>query len=230
MNIFILSGAGLSAESGIPTFRDANGLWEDSEIEDVATPSAFDRDPAQVHSFYNHLRNKYRDVRPLSAHFALAELQKSYAGEIIMVTQNIDDILEQAGCEGVIHIHGELYKCRCIYCRNIMEWRERTSTSLRCPICGECGAWGSLRPHIVWFSEVPFYLPEINNYLQQCDLFLAVGTSGVVYPAAGFAKSAKEYGAKTVCVNLESPQNGSEFDEIIIGTAGKMLSEWLNNL
>jgi len=219
MNIFILSGAGLSAESGIPTFRGENGYWQDNSIEDVATPSGFDKNPDQVHSFYNSLRNKYRDAKPNSAHFALAELQRNYAGEVVIVTQNIDNLLEQAGCNDVMHMHGEIFKSRCIYCHRIIEWKQNTNSSLVCPICSESGEWGSLRPHVVWFNEVPLYLQEIEASLQQCDLFLAVGTSGMVYPAAGFVKLAKESGARTVCVNLESPQNAELFDEVIIGPA-----------
>lgn len=230
MNILILSGAGLSAESGIPVFRGKDGFWEDSSIEDVATPAGFDQDPSQVHSFYNSLRNKYRDVQPNSAHFALAELQQNFTGDVVMVTQNIDNLLEQAGCSDVLHMHGEILKCRCIYCHRIIEWKHNTNCSLACPICGKSGEWGSLRPHVVWFNEVPLYLQEIEEFSKQCDLFLSVGTSGVVYPAAGFVKLAKLNGARTVCVDLEPPKNGEFFGELIVGPAGETMPKLVKEL
>lgn len=228
MNIIVFSGAGLSAESGIKTFRDTDGLWNGYDVEEVATPEGFERNPDIVHSFYNSRRRELKTVRPNNAHIAISRLQKEYRGNVVIITQNIDDLLERAGCREVLHIHGELNKCRCIYCADEIEWLDDTSTSLPCPSCGKMGRWGSLRPAVVWFHEIPLHHSRTERELIGCDLFISIGTSGIVYPAAGFSQTARLNGARTISFNLEEPENIADFDQFIQGAAGETFSNWVD--
>ena len=227
--LLVLSGAGISAESGIRTFRDSGGFWEEYRVEDVATPEAFERDPEVVWRFYNERRRQARDVRPNPAHMALARLEERLPkGNFTVVTQNVDSLHDLAGSKEVLHMHGRIDLLRCVECSEISENMEHLDGI---PYCG-CG--GMLRPHIVWFGEMPMYLDEINNLLYGCDIFLAVGTSGLVYPAAGFLQTAAAAGAKTVGVNLDAPANVSYFDYFFQGRAGEILpglvDYWLEGL
>ena len=186
-SIVVLTGAGISRESGLETFRDPDGIWARVRVEDVATPEAFARDPARVHAFYNERRAGLLDpaVAPNPAHVALARLEAEWPGEVLLVTQNIDDLHERAGSRGLLHMHGELLKSRCLACAAVAPWREPLSIASVCP---SCGAAGRLRVDVVWFGEVPYHLEPIYQALARCGLFVAIGTSGAVYPAAGFVE------------------------------------------
>lgn len=208
--IVILTGAGISAESGINTFRDAGGLWENHRIEDVATPEAFRRDPRGVQAFYNARRRQLRDpaIRPNAAHRALAKLEQTLPGQVLLVTQNVDDLHERAGSGNLIHMHGELCKARC------------QTTEALVPVdgdldperpCERCGVPGCLRPHVVWFGEIPLQMDRIYAALAGCERFIAIGTSGNVYPAAGFVAEARAHGADTLELNLEPSAGLSAF-------------------
>jgi NAD-dependent deacetylase len=207
--IVILTGAGISAESGVRTFRAGGGLWEDHRIEDVASPEGFRRDPDLVHRFYNDRRAQLRAVQPNAGHHALARLEAEYPGEVLLVTQNVDDLHERAGSSKLIHMHGELNKVRCTRCGQIQDWTGDTARSLPCPRCRESGG---LRPHIVWFGEMPLAMERIQEALEYCGLFVAIGTSGHVYPAAGFVDMANP-GARTLELNLEPSLVSSRFRE-----------------
>ncbi len=225
--IVILTGAGISAESGIPTFRDKGGLWEKYRIEDVATPEAFRKDPAFVLEFYNRRRRDLLKVKPNAAHYALARLEREYPGEVLLVTQNVDDLHERAGSRRIIHMHGELLKVRCEGCGHVFKTEEDIFTTTPCPSCGKKG---TLRPHVVWFGEMPFQLEEIWQALQGCDLFLAVGTSGTVYPAAGFVEIARRAGAWCVELNLEPSAVADLFHEHHYGPATKVVPAFVEGL
>lgn len=218
--IVVLTGAGVSAESGLPTFRGAGGLWEGHRVEEVATPEAFARDPAMVHRFYNERRKRLREVEPNHAHQALARLESAAPGRVILVTQNVDDLHERAGSRNVLHMHGELRKARCTACGDVWECPGALGSETPCP---RCGSVGGVRPHIVWFGEIPFHLDTIERALQEADLFIAAGTSGVVYPAAGFAGVAGSAGARTIEVNLERTAGTDLFDEARVGPASQVL-------
>ncbi|WP_111721182.1 Sir2 family NAD+-dependent deacetylase [Homoserinimonas sp. OAct 916] len=226
--IVILTGAGVSAESGIRTFRASDGLWEEHRVEDVATPEGYAADPVLVQRFYNERRRQLVGgiVRPNAAHEALARLEAEFPGEFLLVTQNIDDLHERAGSRGVIHMHGELLKVRCEHCGRLTETRADVSVD---DICAHCGT-GGLRPHVVWFGEMPLRMPEIDDALQRCDLFAAIGTSGNVYPAAGYVRQAARAGAHTVQINLEPTAINSDFDEIRLGPAGEQVPAWVDEL
>jgi len=216
--IVILTGAGISAESGIPTFRDTGGLWEQYRIEDVATPEAFRRDPEKVWQFYNARRKQAVDVRPNPAHFALAKLEQLLPqGNLTIITQNVDKLHRLAGSRNVLHMHGELLEVRCTKCSSVVETTEAFEGV---PYC-ECG--GMLRPNVVWFGEMPMFLDEIQELIYNSEIFMSVGTSGEVYPAAGLLKTAKSVGATTVGVNLEEPMNVRYFDYFFRGKAGDVL-------
>jgi len=215
--IFILTGAGISADSGVPTFRDADGLWEGHRVEDVATPEGFARNPRLVQEFYNFRRRAILAVEPNPAHMALARLQREHRGEVMLVTQNIDPLHERGGSRNVIHMHGELLKVRCTCCQEALEWESDIETDSRCPGCGECGY---LRPHVVWFGEMPLRMEEIFSFLRCADIFIAIGTSGQVYPAAGFVEEARWAGAKTIECNREETMLSVLFDEHRLGLAG----------
>ncbi len=224
-SIFILTGAGISAESGIATFRDEDGLWAKHRIEDLATPDAFKRNPGLVQSFYNQRRAGLASVAPNAAHEALARLQRRHKGTVTLVTQNIDDLHERAGAD-VIHMHGELAKARCIKCEAVQPWLiDITAESA----CLQCKSKSTLRPHVVWFGEMPLFMEEIEQALMNVDVFAAIGTSGEVYPAAGFADMANASGAKTVELNLQPTCSGT-FDESLAGPASSTVPAWVDSI
>ena len=227
--IVILTGAGVSAESGISTFRDADGLWARYRIEDVATPQAFRRNPDLVRTFYNERRAQLvaGEVEPNRAHFALAELESEWRGPVTLVTQNVDNLHERAGSRNVIHMHGELLKIRCQKTNQVLEYRGEVAADMKCPCCGETG---TLRPHVVWFGEMPLHMDRVTSELQACDLLIAVGTSGQVYPAAGFADLAKRQGALTVELNLDPTDLSNQFDEVVHGPATEVVPEFAKRL
>jgi NAD-dependent deacetylase len=220
--IVILTGAGISAESGIETFRAADGLWENHRVEDVATPEAFQRDPELVHRFYNARREKLLSdaVAPNAAHYALAELERCYPGEVLLVTQNIDNLHERAGSQNLIHMHGELLNLRCSGSGGVHYFEGCSTPQDRCPCCDRAGL---LRPDIVWFGEMPMQMDRIFHALERCRLFVSIGTSGHVYPAAGFVEVANGAGARTVELNLEPSKTQSAFDEHLYGPASRVV-------
>lgn len=227
-SIVVLTGAGVSAESGIKTFRDGDGLWENHRIEDVCTPEAFARNPALVHTFYNARRRQLiSEARPNPAHLALAEFERQFAGQFTLITQNVDDLHERAGSQKLIHMHGELLKACCLKTGAVMPWNEDMDTTTPCPCCKQSGV---LRPHIVWFGEMPLDMEKIEMALEQCDLFLAIGTSGQVYPAAGFVQLATAYGAHTVELNLEPSQGHNLFSEHHYGPASQTVGQYFETL
>jgi len=221
--IVILTGAGISKESGLATFRDADGIWATVRIEDVATPEAFARDPARVQAFYNHRRAGLLDpeIQPNAAHVALARLQREWPGEVMLVTQNIDDLHERGGSPDLIHMHGEMLKVQCSACPAVRDWRTDLAVDAVCP---DCSAVGTLRPHVVWFGEMPLEMERIYAALAQCALFVSIGTSGNVYPAAGFVQEARMVGgAHTVELNLEPSAGASLFHEAHHGPATEIV-------
>ena len=225
--IVILTGAGLSAESGLSTFRDKDGIWAKHNIEDVATPEAFARDPERVLDFYNTRRRANADVKPNAAHEALARLEQNHPGEVLTVTQNIDPLHEMAGTRRLIHMHGEILKMLCNHCGATEPWDDDLTLDVACQVCGEKGG---MRPDVVWFGEMPYRMEEIYSALSICDLFISVGTSGTVYPAAGFVMEAGNAGAHTVELNLE-PSNGiSAFREAIHGRATEVVPAYVDQL
>ncbi|WP_367872826.1 NAD-dependent deacylase [Luteolibacter sp. Populi] len=229
MNLVILTGAGISAESGVPTFRGPDGLWEGHRVEDVATPEAFERDPLLVHTFYNLRRAKLLDgtIHPNPAHLALAKLARSKEHQLLLVTQNIDDLHERAGSPEVLHMHGELLKSRCTDCGAVTPCREDIGRSSVCPACGHIDC---LRPHVVWFGEMPIGLDEIGAAISRADLFVAIGTSGLVYPAAGFVSWARQAGVRTLEINLEESAGSGTFHETRRGPAGEIVPQWVAEL
>ncbi|ORC93598.1 NAD-dependent deacetylase [Trypanosoma theileri] len=229
--VAILTGAGLSAESGIATFRDQRGLWENHRVEDVACPSAYQRDPLVVQRFYNARRRALLapQVKPNAAHLAIAKLQREFRdGRVVVITQNVDDLHERAGSTSVLHMHGELLKVRCTVTGEVFHWT-RDVEHLK-DKCACCAAVGTLRPHIVWFGEMPLYMDAIAEVLERADLFVSIGTSGNVYPAAGFALQAKANGAKTLELNLEPGENYSNFDESVYGKASEIVPTWVEKM
>jgi len=226
-SIVILTGAGISAESGIKTFRASDGLWEEHRIEDVATPEGFAKNPELVQRFYNERRKPILqgEVKPNPAHEALAKLQEKFTGDFMLVTQNIDNLHEQGGSSEVLHMHGEILKMRCQHTGQVYDCGNNIEVSDQCACCSEPGL---LRPHIVWFGEMPLFMDEIYAALSQCDLFIAIGTSGNVYPAAGFVEVANNAGAKTIEINLEASKVATAFDEAIYGKAGDVLPAWVD--
>lgn len=228
-SIVVLTGAGISAESGIRTFRDSNGLWENHEVQDVASPEGFARDPDLVLEFYNQRRKQLLSnaVKENAAHAALAKLESEFSGDLLLVTQNIDDLHERAGSQNLIHIHGELLKKRCTQTGTITDCR---SDLVATDVCACCGEQGNLRPHIVWFGEMPFELERIEIALQTCDLFVSIGTSGAVYPAAGFVSVANSCGAESVTLNLDEADNSVSFDRGIFGAATEVVPAFVDQL
>jgi NAD-dependent deacetylase len=228
-SIVILTGAGISKESGLDTFRDADGIWAKVRIEDVATPEAFARDPERVHAFYNARRRGLLrpDVAPNAAHRALARLETEWRGGVLLVTQNIDDLHERAGSRNLRHIHGEMLKARCSICGNVQGWTQDLDVRLACAACAEIGG---MRPHVVWFGEMPFHLDEVYGALGACELFISIGTSGNVYPAAGFVAEARAAGAHTVELNLEPSEGRSHFAESVYGQAGAIVPAYVDRL
>ena len=227
-NIVILTGAGISAESGVRTFRDNDGLWENHHVEDVATPEGFAADPDLVQRFYNERRAQLSSVEPNAAHAALAVLEHQLNGTVTVVTQNVDDLHERAGTRNIIHMHGELLKVRCNECGKVHNWRNECTQQSACPACGRAPA---LRPNIVWFGEMPFEMPLISSKLRQCDLFISIGTSGNVYPAAGFVAEVRDAGkAHTIEVNLEPSAGVGYFAEHRHGPAGELVPALVDEL
>lgn len=228
-HIVILTGAGVSAESGIQTFRASDGLWENHRVEDVATPEGFARDPELLQRFYNERRAQLNagDVDPNPAHEALARLEAEFEGKCLLVTQNIDNLHERAGSRNLIHMHGELNKIRCTHSQQMFERTGALEVDERCTCCGFEGA---LRPDIVWFGEMPMQMDRIYDELAACDLFISIGTSGHVYPAAGFVEAAKVSGAHTVELNLERSLVNHHFNESINGKAGEVVPAYVNDL
>ncbi|MDH2068692.1 Sir2 family NAD+-dependent deacetylase [Pantoea sp. GD03673] len=228
-HVVVLTGAGISAESGIRTLRAADGLWEEHHVEDVATPEGFQRDPALVQRFYNARRQQLQEaeIQPNAAHLALAELEQVLGDNFLLVTQNIDNLHERAGNSRVLHMHGELLKVRCVTSGQVIEWTGDITPDDRCTCCQFPSA---LRPHVVWFGEMPLGMEQIYQALEQADYFIAIGTSGHVYPAAGFVHEAKLQGAHTVELNLEPSQVGNEFAERHYGLASEVVPAFVHTL
>ena len=222
--LVILTGAGISAESGVRTFRDSNGLWEEHRIEDVATPEGFMRDSRLVIQFYNQRRSLLAEVQPNPAHLALAKLERKLGERMLVVTQNIDDLHERAGSRNLMHMHGELLKLRCTKDEShVMPFSGAQSIAQVCPHCGT-----SMRPHVVWFGEVPLLMPQIQQALTACTHFVYIGTSSQVYPAAGFRSVAKACGAKVLCINLEVEEDRAT-DLYLQGKAGAEVPRWVES-
>ncbi|WP_432453081.1 MULTISPECIES: Sir2 family NAD+-dependent deacetylase [unclassified Agarivorans] len=228
-NIVVLTGAGVSAESGIQTFRDADGLWEKHRVEDVATPEAYIRDPDFVDQFYNLRRQQLQNkiVHPNAAHFALAELEQQENIELLLITQNIDDLHERAGSKNVLHMHGELLKARCPVSNQTTEWKGDLGKNA---LCTCCQFPARLRPHVVWFGEMPIGLDKIYHRLSHCDIFIAIGTSGHVFPAGGFVHEAASHDARTIELNLAPSEMQSEFAERYYGPASDLVPQFLGQL
>ncbi|ELY3760870.1 NAD-dependent protein deacylase [Cronobacter universalis] len=227
--VVVLTGAGISAESGIRTFRAADGLWEEHRVEDVATPEGFARNPQLVQEFYNARRRQLQqpEIKPNPAHLALARLEEALGDRFLLVTQNIDNLHERAGNKNVVHMHGELLKVRCSQSGQVLEWTGDVTPGEKCHCCQFPAP---LRPHVVWFGEMPLGMDSIYEALARADVFIAIGTSGHVYPAAGFVHEAKLQGAHTVELNLEPSQVGSEFEEKHYGLASQVVPEYVEKL
>ncbi|OHC99446.1 MAG: NAD-dependent protein deacylase [Sphingopyxis sp. RIFCSPHIGHO2_01_FULL_65_24] len=226
-NIVILTGAGVSAESGIDTFRDGGGLWEQHRVEDVATPEAFVRDPDLVHRFYDARREAIQSKVPNAAHDALARLDAAWPGELLIVTQNVDDLHERAGAKRLIHMHGEHLNAWCTGCDTRSRW---TGPLIERPACPACGVAELLRPDVVWFGEMPYHMDVIYHALNRADLFVSIGTSGAVYPAAGFVREARASGARTLELNMEPSQGSNWFGEARHGPASVLVPAWVEEM
>ena len=225
-NIVILTGAGVSAESGIDTFRDAGGLWEKHRVEDVATPEAFARDPNLVLRFYDMRREAIQTKVPNAAHLALGRLDAEWRGGRLIVTQNVDDLHERGGARRVLHMHGEHLNAWCLACDRRPRWTGPLIDRPPCPACGS----RALRPDVVWFGEVPYRMDEIHAALREADLFVSIGTSGAVYPAAGFVRAARELGADTLELNLERSKGSAWFAETRLGPATELVPDWVDEV
>lgn len=226
MKITVLTGAGISAESGVPTFRDAGGLWEGHRPEDVATPEAFHAQPDLVHRFYDARRAALAAIRPNPAHQALARLEQVLGDDLLLVTQNVDDLHERAGSTRVLHMHGELRSALCRACGARVRWDADLGHRPPCPACGVA----DLRPDVVWFGEVPYGMQRIHEALDESDVFVSIGTSGQVYPAAGFVSHAFRSGARTVELNLDRSHGTSMFDDVRHGPASEVVPAWVEEL
>jgi len=226
-NIVVLTGAGISAESGLATFRGPDGLWEGHRVEDVATPEAFERDPALVHKFYDARRARLDEVAPNAAHQALARLDAEWPGELLIVTQNVDDLHERAGAKRLLHMHGELTSGWCLACDERFGWHGPMGEAAACPVCQVAGR---VRPDIVWFGEMPYEMERIDQALMNAGLFVSIGTSGAVYPAAGFVQTARYCGARTIEMNLEPSQGSLFFNECRIGKAAELVPGWVREI
>jgi len=225
-NIVVLTGAGISAESGLATFRGPGGLWEGHRVEDVCTPEALARDPELVHRFYDERRAALALVEPNAAHRALARLDAEWPGDLLIVTQNVDDLHERAGTRRLIHIHGELNSALCAACGDRGAWTGRLAPGTACGVCDAL----SLRPDIVFFGEYPYRMDEVDSALRDCDLFVSIGTSGAVYPAAGLVQIARAAGARTLEINLEPSLGSVWFNETRAGFATQLVPEWVDGL
>ncbi len=226
-SIVILTGAGISAESGLATFRGPDGLWEGHRVEDVCTPEALARDPALVQQFYDARRAALAAVEPNAAHRALARLDAAWPGDLLIVTQNVDDLHEQAGAKRLLHMHGELKSALCRACDARSRWAGELAHG---PACPACGAKGALRPDIVFFGEIPYGMDAIDRALARADLFVSIGTSGAVYPAAGFVRTAHHHGAATLELNLDPSAGSIFFDETRLGPAATLVPEWVEHV
>ncbi len=225
-NIVILTGAGISAESGLATFRGPDGLWEGHRVEDVCTPDALARDTALVHRFYDERRAKLAEVQPNAAHAALARLDAEWPGELLIVTQNVDDLHDRAGARRLLHMHGELKSALCARCEERQPWAGSLPPGSICPAC----AAPALRPDIVFFGEIPYDMDRIEQALGSVDLFVSIGTSGAVYPAAGFVRTARYHGAHTVELNLDPSAGSMMFHESRMGPASVLVPELVEGL
>jgi len=223
-NIVVLTGAGISAESGVPTFRGPDGLWEGHRVEDVATPQAYRRDPVLVQRFYDARRAALARVGPNPAHRALARLDRAWPGALLIVTQNVDDLHERAGTMRLLHIHGELKSALCGRCGAARAWDVDLTGA------APCGCGGTFRPDIVWFGEMPYHMDRIDAAIAVCDLFVSIGTSGAVYPAAGFVDAARHAGARTLELNLDPSAGTALFDEARHGPAGTLVPMWVDEV
>lgn len=226
-SIVILTGAGISAESGISTFRDPDGIWAKVDYREVATPEGFAANPARVHEFYNWRRKNVRTVEPNAAHFALARLEHAFPGDFLLVTQNVDSLHERAGSQRLIHMHGQHDQALCNACGGRSAWEDEMSLESRCPACEQTG---HMRPDVVWFGEMPYQMERIQAALAACDLFVSIGTSGNVYPAAGFVREAQLAGARTVELNLEPSAGAAHFDETDHGPATRVVPDFVERL
>lgn len=226
-HIVFLTGAGISAESGLATFRSADGLWNNHKVEDVATIEAYWRNPDYVHQFYNEMRPELLAAQPNAAHLAITKMQQEYPAQIDVITQNVDTLHEKAGNQNVWHIHGQINQIVCMNCGHVFEtWSDVSSEDK----CEHCGTTGMLKPNIVFFGESLLYMDKVDRLLVGCDLFISVGTSGVVYPAAGFVQLAKLAGAATIELNMEKTSNNYMFDRHIFGPAGTTLPQLVDEL
>lgn len=225
-NIVVLTGAGLSAESGLSTFRDPDGIWAKYDWREVATPEGFRKNPAYVHEFYNMRRRAHRGVKPNAAHLALARLEAEH-GHVLIVTQNVDALHEAAGTKSLIHMHGEALRALCTSCERSRPWFDDLSTKTPCPACEKTG---TMRPDVVWFGEAPYHMETILQKVAACDLFISTGTSGKVYPAAGLAAKAHTNGAHTVELNLEPSQPATVFAEARYGRASEIVPAYVDDL
>lgn len=222
-NIVILTGAGISAESGIDTFRSAGGIWEQHRVEDVATPEGFARDPNLVLQFYDMRRAAIQDKQPNPAHLALARLDAEWPGKLLIVTQNVDDLHTRAGAKHVLHMHGQHLNAWCTSCDVRSPWRAALADRPPCPVCQA----RTLRPDVVWFGEMPYRMEAIYAALREADLFVSIGTSGAVYPAAGLVRQARDLGAQTLELNLERSQGSAWFHETRLGPASALVPPWV---
>ncbi|MCG8650673.1 MAG: NAD-dependent deacylase [Pirellulales bacterium] len=229
MRVLVLTGAGISAESGIPTFRDANGLWEGHRFEEVATPTAFQRDPALVHTFYNQRRRDLQrdEIQPNQAHLALAEFERRHDDEFLLVTQNIDDLHQRAGSRNILPMHGELLKARCLDSGRLFDWREDLTT--KTPHPQDATSLGRLRPHVVWFGELPIGLEQIEAAANLADLFVAIGTSAVVYPAAGIVQ-ATPASCRRIEINVDNTPQSAHFEQTLRGPASVEVPKFFESL
>ena len=225
--IVVLTGAGISAESGVSTFRDKDGIWARYDMRKVATPEGYAADPRLVHEFYNQRRRDIAKVKPNAAHVALAQLEAAAGDRFLLVTQNIDNLHEAGGSRRLIHMHGELMKALCTQCDSRHAWNQDMGTESHCPACARPGG---VRPDVVWFGEMPYHMAEIERALTTADLFISIGTSGNVYPAAGFVEIANEAGAHTVELNLEPSEGASSFREAIHGPATQVVPAYVEKL
>lgn len=226
MRVVVLTGAGISAESGVPTFRDADGLWEGHRVEDVATPEAYDAQPVMVHQFYDARRLALAGVEPNPAHIALGRLESVLGDDLFLVTQNIDDLHERGGCTSVVHMHGELLSALCRGCAGRTPWDADLADFPPCPSCGV----PELRPDVVWFGEIPYHMDEIQDALTKADIFVSIGTSGAVYPAAGFVQIARGFGARCLELNLLPSEGTFMFHEARHGKAGELVPAWVDEV
>lgn len=228
--IVVLTGSGISAESGVATFRDKDGVWAKYDYREVATPEGFAKDPALVHSFYNDRRRALPGVRPNAAHLALAELEtglEAKGGRLTLITQNVDDLHERAGSKNILHMHGELLKALCGACGDVREWREDLSIDIACPACERPGA---MRPNVVWFGEMPHFMEECLAAIADAQLFVSIGTSGAVYPAAGFVSEARGLGVPATELNLEPSENAHLFTDSRYGPASEIVPAWARGI